>query len=118
MTDFVTSRARSARLAPPAELRLPFPHFPLIVLETLNPLNASLLIVISAPSGGGKTTLCQGLLESDPKVVRAVTCTTRSPRPGEVSGVDYYFLKPAEFLTQVETGHFLEHALVHENSYG
>ena len=56
-----------------------------------------LLILISAPSGGGKTTLCQQLLAARPDMTRAITCTTRAPRPGEKDGVDYYFFDPAEF---------------------
>ena len=79
----------------------------------------NLLIIISAPSGGGKTTLCQALLDANPTtVVRASTCTTRSPRPGEKDGVDYYFLDAADFLRRVQAGNFLEHATVHGNSYG
>jgi guanylate kinase len=77
-----------------------------------------LLLLISAPSGGGKTTLCRQLLGARRNMVRAVTCTTRSPRPGEKNGVDYYFLKPADFLRRVQAGNFLEHATVYGNSYG
>jgi len=77
-----------------------------------------LLIVISAPSGGGKTTLCQQLLAVRPNVTRAITCTTRSPRPGEQDGVDYYFLDAGTFLKRVQAGNFLEHATVYGNSYG
>jgi guanylate kinase len=77
-----------------------------------------LLIVISAPSGGGKTTLCQQLLATDEGIVRAVTCTTRASRDGERDGVDYYFLDEATFLRRVQAGDFLEHATVHGNSYG
>lgn len=77
-----------------------------------------MLIVISAPSGGGKTTLCQQLLVTDPNIVRAVTCTTRAPREGERDGVDYYFLDAATFQKRVETGEFLEHATVHDHRYG
>ena len=78
----------------------------------------NLLIIISAPSGGGKTTLCQALLESTSDTVRAITCTTRPPRPGEKDGVDYYFLEAGDFLRRVQAGNFLEHATVHGNSYG
>jgi len=77
-----------------------------------------LLIVISAPSGGGKTTLCQQLLAARPETARAITCTTRAPREGERDLVDYYFLDPASFLKRLQAGHFLEHATVHGNSYG
>lgn len=78
----------------------------------------NLLIIVSAPSGGGKTTLCQALLDSNPATVRAITCTTRAPRPDEKDGVDYYFLDAADFLRRVQAGNFLEHATVHGNSYG
>ena len=77
-----------------------------------------LLIVLSAPSGGGKTTLCQQLLAARPDMRRAITCTTRAPRPGEEEGVDYYFLDATTFLKRVQAGNFLEHATVHGNSYG
>ena len=77
-----------------------------------------LLVLISAPSGAGKTTLCDELLKVDPRVQRAITCTTRAPRPGEQDGVHYYFLAPAAFQQRVVAGEFLEHATVHGNSYG
>ncbi len=77
-----------------------------------------LLILISAPSGGGKTTLCQQLLAARPDMTRAVTCTTRPPRPGERDGVDYHFLDAAEFQRRVQAGDFLEHATVFGRSYG
>jgi guanylate kinase len=80
--------------------------------------SASLLVLISAPSGGGKTTLCEQVLAADPNAVRAVTCTTRHPRPGEKDGVDYHFLDPQEFQRKVEAGEFLEHATVYGNRYG
>ena len=83
-----------------------------------SPSNRALLIVISAPSGAGKTTLCQQLTAADPRIARAITCTTREPRPGERDGVDYYFLDPESFLRRVQAGEFLEHATVHGNRYG
>jgi guanylate kinase len=79
---------------------------------------APLLILISAPSGGGKTTLCEMLLAARPDMTRAVTCTTREPRKGEVDGVDYYFLEAGNFLKRLQAGNFLEHATVYGNSYG
>ena len=78
----------------------------------------SLLILISAPSGGGKTTLQHELLKARPEITRAVTCTTRDPREGETDGVDYYFLDAGSFLKRVQAGNFLEHATVYGHSYG
>jgi len=83
-------------------------------LPTTNPL----LVLISAPSGGGKTTLCHQLLAARPQMTRAVTCTTRDPREGERDGVDYYFLDATSFLKRLQAGNFLEHATVYGNSYG
>ena len=77
-----------------------------------------LLVVISAPSGGGKTTICQQLLAARPDMTRAITCTTREPRQGETDGVDYYFLDATSFLKRVQAGNFLEHATVYGHSYG
>src|ERR1700692_1838324 len=79
---------------------------------------APLLILISAPSGGGKTTLCEQLLKVRPEMTRAITCTTREPRKGEKDGVDYHFFTAGEFLKRVQAGNFLEHATVFGNSYG
>jgi guanylate kinase len=81
--------------------------------------NASpLLVLISAPSGGGKTTVCNQLLAAWPGMTRVITCTTRAPRQGEQDGVDYYFLSADSFRERVEAGHFLEHATVYGHSYG
>jgi guanylate kinase len=81
-------------------------------------VSAPLILLISAPSGAGKTTVTTQLLQNDSNTVRAITCTTREPRGGETDGVDYYFLDPADFLKRVQAGHFLEHATVYGNSYG
>src|ERR1041385_2170889 len=83
-------------------------------MATTNPL----LILLSAPSGGGKTTLCRQLLKARPDIARAITCTTRPSRTGEVDGVDYYFLDAGSFLKRVQAGNFLEHATVYGHSYG
>ena len=80
--------------------------------------SSPLLIVVSAPSGGGKTTLCEQLLTKHPNMTRAVTCTTRAPREGEPDGIAYYFLDAGSFLKRVQAGNFLEHATVYGNSYG
>ena len=77
-----------------------------------------LLIVISAPSGAGKTTLCERLLQEYPEVTYSISCTTREPRGEEEDGEDYYFLTKAEFARHVAAGDFLEHAKVHGFEYG
>ncbi len=82
------------------------------------PTASPLLVLVSAPSGGGKTTVCQQLLAARPQMARAVTCTTRPPREGEQDGVDYYFLDAGSFLKRVQAGNFLEHATVYGHSYG
>jgi guanylate kinase len=83
-----------------------------------SPAHHPLLILISAPSGGGKTTLQQELLKARPEITRAVTCTTRERRDGEQEGGDYYFLDAGSFLKRVQAGNFLEHARVYGHSYG
>jgi guanylate kinase len=79
---------------------------------------APLLLLISAPSGAGKTTVCQHLLTENPGLSRVVTCTTRPPRPGERDGVDYHFLDDTAFDREVQAARFLEHASVYGRSYG
>lgn len=82
------------------------------------PAATPLVLLISAPSGGGKTTVCEQLLAARPGLTRAITCTTRAPRAGERPGVDYHFLQPEEFAQRVAAGDFLEHATVYGRSYG
>ena len=77
-----------------------------------------LLIVVSAPSGAGKTTLCNRFRAEEPETVYSISCTTRKPRGQEVNGQHYYFLSDNEFLMHVEEGDFLEYALVHGHRYG
>jgi len=76
-----------------------------------------ILFVISAPSGTGKTTLCENL-RATPDFIYSVSCTTRPPRSGEVNGVDYHFLQKDDFLRRIERGEMLEYAQVHGNYYG
>lgn len=77
-----------------------------------------LIIVVSAPSGGGKSSLCQRLLNWSPNLVYSVSCTTRAPRGGEQHGVDYFFLSRDEFEQRIAAGDFLEHAQYNGNYYG
>lgn len=76
------------------------------------------LFIVSAPSGGGKTTLVETLMRSTPKLKRVVTHTTREARAGEVDGEDYHFVSLEEFKALNEAGGFLEHAEVFGNYYG
>mgnify|MGYP000844871692 CR=1 FL=1 len=81
-------------------------------------LGEGTVYVISAPSGGGKTTLVEALMAEDRDVTRAVTHTTRAPREGEVNGVDYHFVTVETFRSMIEANAFLEHAEVFGNLYG
>ncbi|MGE4631416.1 MAG: guanylate kinase [Planctomycetota bacterium] len=76
-----------------------------------------ILVVLSGPSGVGKTVVSEGLQEKS-GYVRTITATTRPPRAGEEDGVDYLFLDRAQFEQRVEEGGFLEHAEVYGNLYG
>ena len=75
-------------------------------------------IILSAPSGGGKTTIAKALLSGRQDIGYSVSCTTRQPRPGEVQSKDYYFITRTEFLSKRERGEFAESAEVHGNLYG
>ncbi len=77
-----------------------------------------LLIVLSAPSGGGKTTIAHQLLKRDKNIVRSISCTTREPRKGEKNGKDYFFTTADRFKTMVKKKTFLEWAKVHRCFYG
>jgi guanylate kinase len=77
------------------------------------------LLVLAGPAGSGKSTLCDRLVAERPEFSRVVTTTTRAPRPGEVDGVHYHFLTPAEFDAKIAENAFLEWAWVHgERRYG
>ncbi len=77
-----------------------------------------LLVVLSSPSGAGKTTIARMLLGSDPDVTMSVSVTTRPIRPGEIEGVDYHFVDDAEFDRLIEVGEFVEWAPVFGYRYG
>lgn len=76
------------------------------------------ILVLSSPSGAGKTTLTRRLLEADPGLTLSVSVTTRARRPNEVDGRDYHFIDRADFDRMAGAGELLEHATVFGNSYG
>lgn len=76
------------------------------------------LVVLSSPSGGGKTTIARRLLETRNDIGYSVSATTRAPRPGERDGADYHFLERGDFLRRVEAGEFLEYATYGGELYG
>jgi guanylate kinase len=75
-------------------------------------------VILSSPSGAGKTTIAKALLARRADIGYSVSCTTRPPRAGEVEGTDYYFLSRSEFVRRMEEGAFAESAEVHGNLYG
>jgi len=77
-----------------------------------------LMLVMSSPSGAGKTTLTRRLLAEDPDVVMSVSATTRGPRPSEKEGTDYYFVGHEHFAEMIEADELLEYASVFDNRYG
>lgn len=79
--------------------------------------SSGILYLVSGPSGSGKTTLCRRLA-TEGLAHYSISCTTRSPREGEVNGRDYYFLTVADFHQEIENEALLEHAEVHGNYYG
>ena len=76
------------------------------------------MLVLSSPSGAGKTTISRKLLKRDGGIVMSVSATTRPKRPGEVAGIDYNFVAPEEFRLMINRGEFLEHAKVFDHYYG
>jgi guanylate kinase len=77
-----------------------------------------LLLVLSSPSGAGKTTIAHRLIAADPGLTLSVSVTTRPPRQGEIDGRDYLFISPEQFSAMMAGGEFLEHAVVFGHSYG
>ncbi len=83
-----------------------------------NVLRRGLMLVLSSPSGAGKSTISRALLENHDDLSMSISATTRSIRPGEVDGKDYIFVDQATFDAMVADGEFLEYATVFGNSYG
>ncbi|MGB0908551.1 MAG: guanylate kinase [Maricaulaceae bacterium] len=87
-------------------------------LSELKSHRRGLMIVLSSPSGAGKTTLTRRLLKDNPNVAMSVSATTRKPRPGEIDGEDYFFVSKAKFSQMIDDEAFLEYAKVFDNFYG
>ena len=80
--------------------------------------DAGNLFIIAAPSGTGKTTLVEALIDSLPKITVSISHTTRPKRPNEENGINYYFVSTDEFNHMIKHGDFLEHATIFDNLYG
>ncbi len=93
-------------------------HFARTGAPARSPLRRGLMFVLSSPSGAGKTTMSRALMAEDSGITMSVSATTRSPRPGEVDGVDYYFVSHDQFQSMVEENALLEWATVFGNRYG
>lgn len=89
-----------------------------MMLRVIMSIEAGTLFIVAAPSGAGKSSLVNALLERDSAISLSVSHTTRPPRAGEQYGRHYYFVERAEFEHEVAEGIFLEHAEVHGNLYG
>ena len=87
-------------------------------IENLKANRRGLMVVLSSPSGAGKTTLTRKLLASHNDMSMSVSATTRRPRSGEVDGHDYYFVDKDKFSAMIDNEDFLEHAKVFDNFYG
>jgi len=84
----------------------------------MNGKGRGLLIIISGPSGAGKGTICKSFMERNENVALSVSATTRTPRTGEVEGVNYYFMSKEKFKEKIASNDFLEYAEVYDNCYG
>jgi guanylate kinase len=88
------------------------------VLDHASVHRRGLMLVLSSPSGAGKTTISRDLLRREPNLTMSISATTRAKRPGEVEGADYFFVDTTTFNLMVNRREFLEHAHVFENYYG
>ena len=87
-------------------------------MTTVHIERRGLMLVLSSPSGAGKTTISRRLLDQDDGIVMSVSATTRPPRPAEREGIDYFFVDPLEFNLMVNRDELLEHAKVFDHYYG
>lgn len=94
------------------------PHNASEQLAELRENRRGLMIVLSSPSGAGKTTLTRKLLAENPNMIMSVSATTRLPRPAEREGIDYYFVSKNQFSDMVNNSDLLEHARVFDHFYG
>jgi len=83
-----------------------------------HPANEHLLFIVSAPSGGGKTTLCREVLSKVPELAFSISHTTRQPREGEVNGKNYFFISPEQFQNDLDSGTMAEWTEIYDNRYG
>ena len=88
-----------------------------MTITTKAPPPSGVLFVVAAPSGGGKSSMVNAVLEREPGIRLSVSYTTRPPRPGEAEGRHYHFVDEAKFMALKAAGEFLEHAYVHGNWY-
>lgn len=87
-------------------------------IEPFKVKRRGLMLVLSSPSGAGKSTIARRILDADDEITMSVSATTRPMRPGETPGTDYYFVDKTEFDLMVNRGEFLEYAKVFDNYYG
>jgi guanylate kinase len=80
--------------------------------------NKGMIIIVSAPSGAGKTSICDSLIKSDKNIVYSISTTTRQPRPGEKNGKEYFFVDDKKFKDMIKDKMFVEYAKVHNHFYG
>ncbi len=88
------------------------------ILRKFPALKKGELFIVSAPSGAGKTTMCQKLIAVVPRLKHSISCTTRAPRKGEVRNVHFTFISKEKFRAMIKKGEFAEWAVVHGNLYG
>ena len=80
--------------------------------------NKGMIIIVSAPSGAGKTSICDSLIKSDKNIVYSISTTTRQSRPGEKNGKEYFFVDDKKFKDMIKSKMFVEYAKVHNHFYG